>query len=164
MRNASQLKIAQMPIIYLADVKKSNNMMLITHRPQETYIQQSCKVIFQRIAYENQHLVDMDFLQIDNGGSQTQGGKFRKKAEGTIKGASDVQLWFSCKTTKKLKIVLCEFKRIGTPSQIDIKEEQIAFQEKWKKFYNCDGFFTNNPLYFEWFVNEVIQKLTYEPA
>ena len=53
-------------------------------------------------------------------------------------------------------MVLCEFKRIGTTSQIDIKEEQIAFQQKWKKFYNCDGFITNNPLYFVYKIQDIL--------
>jgi len=147
----------QKPIIYNSDIKDAMNLMLLRQRPQETYIQQSCKTIFDGIKLEMRDKFEMDFMQVDNGGNQTQGGKFRKKAEGTIKGASDVQLWFHCKKTGKSKMVLCEFKRIGTPSQIDIKEEQLAFQQKWKQFYKCAGFITNNPLYFEWKVWEILK-------
>jgi len=150
--------INQKPIIYNADLKSAMNLTLLRQKPQETYIQQSCKIIFDRIKLEMRDKFEMDFMQIDNGGKQTQGGKFRKKSEGTIKGASDVQLWFHCKKTGLSKMVLCEFKRIGTPSQIDIKEEQIVFQRQWKQFYNCEGFITNNPLYFEWKIYDILKK------
>lgn len=153
-----QIHINQKPIIYNTDIKNALNLTLLQQKPQETYIQQSCKTIFDRIKLEMRDKFEMDFMQIDNGGKQTMGGKFRKKAEGTIKGASDVQLWFYCKKTNISKMVLCEFKRIGTPSQIDIKEEQIAFQERWKQFYNCDGFITNNPLYFEWKIYDILKN------
>lgn len=148
--------IKQKPIIYNKDIIK--DVILVMQKPQETYIQQSCKTIFDRIKLEMRDKFEMDFMQIDNGGKQTQGGKFRKKAEGTIKGASDVQLWFYCKKTRLSKMVLCEFKRIGTPSQIDIKDEQVAFQERWKQFYNCEGFITNNPLYFEWKIYDILKN------
>lgn len=148
--------IKQKPIIYNKDIIK--DVILVVQKPQETYIQQSCKTIFDRIKLEMRDKFEMDFMQIDNGGKQTQGGKFRKKAEGTIKGASDVQLWFYCKKTRLSKMVLCEFKRIGTPSQIDIKDEQVAFQERWKAFYNCEGFITNNPLYFEWKIYNILKN------
>jgi len=150
--------INQKPIIYNADLKSAMNLTLLRQKPQETYIQQSCKVIFDGIKLEMRDRFEMDFMQVDNGGKQTQGGKFRKKSEGTIKGASDVQLWFHCKKTGLSKMVLCEFKRIGTPSQIDIKEEQIVFQRQWKQFYNCEGFITNNPLYFEWKIYDILKK------
>jgi hypothetical protein len=152
------MKINQKPIVSPADIINAMEFRLQKQKPQETYIQQTCKVIFDRIKLEMRNKFEMDFMQIDNGGKQTQGGKFRKKAEGTIKGASDVQLWFHCKKTGLSKMVLCEFKRIGTPSQIDIKQEQIDFQERWKQFYNCDGFVTNNPLYFEWRIQEILEK------
>lgn len=147
-------------IIYNADVKTSNNGVLLMQmrQPQETYIQQTCKRIFDGIKLSKTKEFEMDFMQVDNGGNQTMGGKFRKKAEGTIKGASDVQLWFCHKKTGVSKMVLCEFKRIGTKAQIDIKPEQLEFQARWKQFYNCDGFVTNNPLYFEWRVNEILKS------
>lgn len=154
------MNITTKPIIYNTDLKEAMNLILLQQKPQETYIQQTCKVIFDRIKFEVRQSFEMDFMQIDNGGKQTNGGKFRKKAEGTIKGASDVQLWFCCKKTGLSKMVLCEFKRIGTPSQIDIKKEQVAFQERWKQFYNCEGFITNNPLYFEWKVWEILKQFT----
>ena len=153
-----QIHINQKPIIYNTDIKNALNLTLLQQRPQETYIQQSCKIIFDRIKLEMRDKFEIDFMQIDNGGKQTMGGKFRKKAEGTIKGASDVQLWFCCKKTNISKMVLCEFKRIGTPSQIDIKDEQVAFQERWKAFYNCEGFITNNPLYFEWKIYDILKN------
>ena len=130
--------INQKPIISPADIVNAMEFRLQKQKPQETYIQQTCKVIFDGIKLEMRDKFEMDFMQVDNGGKQTQGGKFRKKAEGTIKGASDVQLWFHCKQTGESKMILCEFKRIGTPSQIDIKEEQVAFQERWRQFYNCE--------------------------
>ena len=154
-----EVPLTQKPIITPADIVKAMEFRLQKQKPQETYIQQSCKVIFDGIKLEMRDRFEMDFMQVDNGGKQTQGGKFRKKAEGTIKGASDVQLWFHCKKTGLSKMVLCEFKRIGTPSQIDIKEEQIAFQVRWQKFYNCDGFITNNPLYFEWKIYDILKNL-----
>lgn len=153
-----QIHINQKPIIYNTDIKNALNLTLLQQKPQETYIQQSCKIIFDRVKLEMRDKFEMDFMQIDNGGKQTMGGKFRKKAEGTIKGASDVQLWFYCKKTGLSKMVLCEFKRIGTPSQIDIKDEQVAFQERWKAFYNCEGFITNNPLYFEWKIYDILKN------
>ena len=154
--------IHKKPLIYNSDIKETTNLTLLQQKPQETYIQQTCKIIFERIALQNRERFNMDFLQIDNGGSQTKGGKFRKKAEGTIKGASDVQLWISCKKTKKVMIILCEFKRIGTPSQIDIKTEQVEFQKRWEMFYGCKCIFTNNPLYFEWFVCEILKTFECE--
>jgi len=39
----------QKPIIYNSDIKDAMNLMLLRQRPQETYIQQSCKTIFDGI-------------------------------------------------------------------------------------------------------------------
>ena len=105
-----EVPINQKPIIYNKDIIK--DVVLVMQKPQETYIQQSCKVIFDGIKLEMRDRFEMDFMQVDNGGKQTQGGKFRKKAEGTIKGASDVQLWFHCKKTGLSKMVLCEFLKL----------------------------------------------------
>lgn len=147
------------PIITNADIQDTQNVLLLQLKPQETYIQQACRVIFEQIKIAKRNKFDMDFMQIDNGGLQTIGGKMRKFAEGTIKGASDVQLWFSCKKTGKVVMCLCEFKRIGTRSQIKITPEQEAFQGRWRDVYKCDGFITNNPLYFEWRVLNILSIL-----
>lgn len=152
------MQIFEKPIIYKQEVDEAMNLILLQQKQEETYIQQTCKVIFDRIKLQARLEFEMDFMQIDNGGKQTVGGKYRKKAEGTTKGASDVQLLFCHKKSGKSKMVLCEFKRIGTPSQIHIKKEQIDFQERWKKYYGWDGFITNNPLYFEWRVNKILES------
>jgi hypothetical protein len=150
-------------IIYLSDIKElskqkeiSNQDLFYLRLPKarylETYIQQQCKKIFDNLQLKYQN-IPMQFLQIDNGGEYSSiANKMRKKAEGTVKGASDVIMFI------KNKVIFCEFKRIGAPSQIDIKQEQVDFQERMKKDFNCYCIITNNPLYFNSYIEKILMN------
>ena len=165
------------PIIYNKDInllKKEKScpsellyfFQMPTKKTVETYIQQDCKREFDIIKSQHYDEIYMDFMQIDNGGGLA--NKMKKKCEGTISGASDSQLWFANIKTGKVKIINCEFKRIGTPSQIDTFDDskkqihlnkQKDFQLKWQQQYNCKGIITNNKLYFRKIVLETINDL-----
>ena len=125
----------------------------------ETKVQQECKKIFEGLATVYSKELVMDFMQIDNGGNLSIGGKMKKKAEGTIKGASDVIIWIAKKHKPETRqTFLVEFKRVGVPSEVRIKEEQIEFQKRWKECYAVEGIITNNIAYFENWLENLILK------
>ena len=122
----------------------------------ETIIQQLCKRMFDdfAFAYQRKGFI-MSFMQLDNGGAYSSGGKFRKKAEGTIKGASDVMIHIKNTKTNDVSQLMIEFKRIGN---YKITPEQIQFQELYRVFgFHCE--IINNPFYFESLMMECLKKL-----
>ena len=79
--------------------------------------------------------------------------------KGTIKGASDVIIWIAKKHKPETRqTFLVEFKRVGVPSEVRIKEEQIEFQKLWKECYAVEGIITNNIAYFENWLENLILK------
>lgn len=109
----------------------------------EKQIQEICHIMFCN------KFDGRGFIAVDNG--DTAGGNLKpfqrialyknKKKMGTKHGFPDVML------IVKNKIVFVEFKRIGTPSQIDIKQDQLDYQ-KWLTDNGFKAYITNNPLFF----------------
>ena len=147
------------PIIYNKDIKGlekkdtlTTDEMILLRLGQgclEKVIQETCHNMF------NLKFEQGIFVAIDNG--DTAGGKLKpyqrivlyknKKKLGTKSGFSDVML------IRKGKVAFVEFKRIGCPSEIDIKPEQLAYQ-KLLQDMGFKAYITNNPVYF----NNVILK------
>jgi len=109
----------------------------------EKEIQKTCNTIFCA------KFDPKGFVAIDNG--DTAGGKLlpyqrillyaNKKKLGTKTGFSDVML------IRENKICFVEFKRIGSESQIDIKEEQVDYRN-WLESMGFKSYITNNPIFF----------------
>lgn len=147
------------PIIYNKDIKglekkdtlTTDEMILLRlgNSCLEKVIQETCHNMF------NLKFEEGIFVAIDNG--DTAGGKLEpykrivlyknKKKLGTKSGFSDVML------IRKGKVAFVEFKRIGCPSQIDIKPEQLDYQKQLQDM-GFKAYITNNPVYF----NNVILK------
>lgn len=162
---------ALVPEKYFKELKKQPTchndlyyfVLMSKQKTLETYIQQDCKKVFDAIKVQYANIIDMDFMQIDNGGQPSYknghisfASRIRHNCEGTIAGASDTQLWFANKITKKTKIVNCEFKRIGN---YKVDNKQIDFQKQWKDKYNIDGIITNNKVYFQEYVLNIVKEL-----
>lgn len=136
------------PIIFNSDIKSlekkgslSFDEMLLLKLGQnclETKIQQACHNIFRSEYMDNNAL----FVQIDNGGKMSIYQKRKKKAEGTKAGFPDVML------IRKNKVAFVEFKRIGSPSSIDVRQDQLVFND-WLKCNEFNCYITNNPVYFK---------------
>jgi len=145
------------PILTNKDVREiesktslSNDDILLLKlgNQRETYIQQYCHSIFKGIAYELQLKYKANvaqFIQLDNGGSSNSSTRKRKAAEGTKSGVPDVALFFGLPDCNK--VILVEFKRIGSPSQINISPKQEHYN-KWFNSIGFEAYITNNPLYF----------------
>ena len=95
--------INQKPIISPADIVNPMEFRLQKQKPQETYIQQTCKVIFDGIKLEMRDKFEMDFMQVDNGGKQKQGGKFRKKQRELSKVLPMCNYGFTVNRLEKVK-------------------------------------------------------------
>lgn len=149
------------PIIYNKDIKELEKKQSISpdelallklgKQPLEKKIQEACRIIFEsQFDYRG-------FVSIDNG--DTAGGKLldyqrinlykNKKKTGTKHGFPDTML------IVKNKIAFVEFKRIGAPSQIDIKQDQLDYQ-KWLQDMGFKAYITNNPIYFK---NVILKEL-----
>lgn len=150
------------PIIYNKDIKELENKATLTTDEMilcrlgkgclEKVIQETCHTMF-KLKFDPR-----GFIAIDNG--DTAGGNLKdyqrivlyknKKKLGTKHGFPDVML------IKEGKIVFVEFKRIGSESQIDIKQDQLDYQE-WLKSMGFKSYITNNPVYFN---NVILKELT----
>jgi len=143
------------PVIYNSDLKNNNSLLLMTNLA-ETYIQQACHREFNTFATELQLKYKKklaEFVQLDNGGSSKASTRKRKAAEGTKAGVPDTALFLGSPCGKYSKVILVEFKRIGTPSQIKISPLQKYYYD-WFGSIGFSTYITNNPLYFK----EVILK------
>lgn len=147
------MKTQDLPLINNKHIKnlelrtdlKTNEILLLRlgQNCLETKIQQVCHNMFLAKYMDK----SAEFVQIDNGGKMGFTQKRKKKAEGTKAGFPDVML------IRKNKVAFVEFKRIGTPSQIDVREDQIKYMN-WLNNNNYKAYITNNPIYFQ----EVILK------
>lgn len=114
----------------------------------ESQIQQACRNIFLQ-------KIGKGFIQIDNGGKMSVAMKMKKKREGTVAGMVDVML------ITQNKIVFVEFKRIGSPSQINPSLEQ----KEMHQFLSSQGFTVyviNNTAAFERMLDQVYDDLPSE--
>lgn len=148
------------PIIYNSDIKQISTKPSITpmeatllryENALETTIQQHCRNIFLRMSQEikvKYKGARLKFVQIDNGANLSVGGKIRKWKEGTVADFPDVLLLASTPCKQFNMIGFVEFKRIGTPSQIKIKEGQLECQKDLQDM-GWPSYITNNPFYFE---------------
>lgn len=140
------------PIIYNKDIE-ANSQYAFLENMLETKVQQYCKKLFEWSLAEHQMSYAGFFQQNDNGTDSSKAknaimNKMRKKAEGTISGWPDVSL-----VLQGGIVIYVEFKRIGTPSQIDIKDKQITIHHQLKQL-GFKTYITNNPIFFE----QVIMK------
>lgn len=117
----------------------------------ETRVQQSCRRIFLEMAKQIQILhkgARLRFVQIDNGADLTVAGKIRKWAEGTNPDFPDVLLLASTPCGQFNKVEFVEFKRIGSPSQVQIRDGQLQCQKDLQAM-GWPAEIINNPIYFE---------------
>ena len=148
------------PLVYNSDIKtiegKSDitpdEFLLIHYKDAlETKIQQACNTIFQSrvVELEIEYGCKVaEFVQIDNGADLTKYGKIRKAKEGTKRGIPDVCLFLGTPCGQYSKVILVEFKRIGTPSKVIIGKEQQYYHD-WFNAIGFKSYITNNPLYFK---------------
>lgn len=149
-------------LIYKSDIKKIeqkaktqnltfNELSLVKDsKLSEQQIQSNCKTHIDGLNKELslKKLGKVKFVQIDNGGKLTRNGRMAKGRQGTISGFPDVMILCYSKKRKENDTIFLEFKRIGTKSQIKIKENQIKQIEELKSMKFFSGFI-NNSLYFE---------------
>ena len=99
---------------------------------------------------------ELEFVQNDNGdtagGQLSQGQRIalykRKKAEGSRKGFPDISMYLYSAKLNLRDIVFCEVKRIGTPSEIHLTEEQLDWFLKLNSM-GFNAYITNNPIFFK---------------
>lgn len=161
------------PLIYNSDIKflskkdsiTADEMLLIPfHNALETKIQTYCHNLLKTLAFDLERKYNkkvVEFVQFDNG--DTSAGKLkpnqakalfsRKKREGSKRGFFDSGIFMGTPCGKHSKVILVEFKRIGSPSQIHITPEQQNYHD-WFNSIGFEAHITNNPLYFR----EVILK------
>ena len=87
-------------------------------------------------------------FKIDNGANLSAGGKIYKWKEGVVADEPDKEICVYSKKKNANLTLKVEIKRVGAPSQLEIRDGQI----KTLKEYNEMGypaFITNNTLYFE---------------
>ena len=126
--------LTQKPIITPADIVKAMEFRLQKQKPQETYIQQSCKVIFDGIKLEMRDRFEMDFMQVDNGGKQTQGGKFRKKAEGTSRVLQMCNYGFTVKRLDFQKWFYVNLSALARLLKLTSKKNRLLFRFVGRNF------------------------------
>lgn len=120
----------------------------------ESEMQQHFHKEFNAVAAEikfKHRSAELEFVQNDNGDSA--GGQLtqiqrivlykRKKAEGSKAGFPDISLIAS-----GAKIVFCEVKKIGSPSEIHLAKDQFEWFLKLNKM-GFKAFITNNPVFFK---------------
>lgn len=125
---------------------------------KETNYQQHFHKEFNAMAAELKMLHkdnELEFVQNDNG--DTAGGQLsqiqrmvlykRKKAEGSKHGFQDISLYFYNAKTQQNGIILCEVKKIASPSGIHLREDQLEWFLKMNKM-GFKAYITNNPIFF----------------
>lgn len=125
---------------------------------KETYYQQHFHKEFNALAAELKMLHkdnELEFVQNDNG--DTAGGQLsmiqrmvlykRKKAEGSKHGFADISLYFYNAKTQQNGVILCEVKKIASPSGIHLREDQLEWFLKMNKM-GFKAYITNNPIFF----------------
>lgn len=133
------------------DSLKPDELLLVRMKnATETIVQQYCHRLFNEMAEEYRRKFGkevMVFVQIDNGGKMGFAQKKKKKAEGTKKGFPDASLFLGSPCGQFSKVIFVEFKRMGTPSQIQLGDEQV-FYHAWLNEIGFSAYITNNPIYF----------------
>jgi len=136
---------------------------------KETYYQQHFHEEFNAMAAELKMLHkdnELEFVQNDNG--DTAGGQLsqiqrmvlykRKKAEGSKHGFSDISMYFYNAKTDQNGVILCETKKIGAPSEIHLREDQLEWFLKMNKM-GFKTYITNNPIFFRDVVLGEVKKM-----
>jgi hypothetical protein len=125
---------------------------------KETNIQQYFCKQFLLLQCELKHLSktnELEFVQNDNGDggagniSNTQRMALfaRKKAEGSRKGFPDFSMYFYSSKLNYRDTAFCEVKKIGSPSEIHLTQEQLEWFLKLNNM-GFDSYITNNPTFF----------------
>jgi len=152
--NKSSLSIEDLQIVQLKGLLESK-------------IQERCKNILEALGVELERKYSkkvVEFVQFDNG--DTSAGKLkpyqrmalfkRKKAEGSKKGFPDTGIFIGSPCGQYSKVILTEFKRIGSLSQIDISPEQ-EYYHNWLNLIGFKAYITNNPIFFK---NVICKEVT----
>lgn len=146
------------PLIYNSDIKaiekkaqkgsiSIDEAALLKQKSwKELTLQQACKNSF-RSRFQDK----AKFIQTDNSRT-TAVQRMRSGLGGYEEGATDVYL-----VGKDKKIVFVEFKRIGSPSEIEPTDKQ---KEMHEFLLNCNhkAYFCNNTVYFEKVICEEFRK------
>lgn len=120
------------------------------YKALETKVQQACHQLFNDLGFEYEQKFGKkvtEFVQFDNGGRMGFAQHKKKKAEGTKAGIPDCGLFLGSPCGQYSKLILVEFKRIGSPSQIKISPEQKHYHD-WFNSIGFKSYITNNPLFF----------------
>ena len=128
------------------------------YKALETKVQQACHALFNHLAFEYEKKYGkkvMEFAQFDNGGHMGIGQKMKKRKEGTKKGLPDCGLFLGSPCGQYSKLILVEFKRVGTPSQMIISPEQLYYHD-WLNSIGFESYITNDPLFFK---NDILGKV-----
>lgn len=147
-------------LIYNKDIKELESKASLTpneltllplKNALETKIQELCHNTFKQLSFDLERKYGkkvVEFIHVDNGGKMGIRQKMKKKAEGVKAGIPDVSLFCGSPCGQYSKVILVEFKRIGTPSQIDISEEQQYYYD-WFNSIGFKAYITNNPVFFK---------------
>jgi hypothetical protein len=124
----------------------------------ETKIQQYCNNLTNQLSLVLERKYGkklIEFVQFDNGDTSVDKLKKqqvralfgRKKREGSKKGFPDGGIFIGSPCSQYSKIILVEFKRMGSPSQMQISPEQKYYHD-WLNSIGFEAHITNNPIYF----------------
>jgi hypothetical protein len=145
------------PFIYNSDLKviekkaaaqsiSIDEADLLRHKGMsESRIQQGCR------SYFRYNFPKARFIQIDNGGRMGRTMRMTKGKEGTIAGMKDVML------IGENKISFVEFKKVGSPAEIEPTDEQKEVHEFLLKS-GFKAYFCNNMPYFRKVICEEFLK------
>jgi hypothetical protein len=131
---------------------------------KETQIQQSCVRMVKNYALTLKKDCKVKFIQIDNGGKLTDGGRIRKFQEGTYSNFCDAMIIVS--KGKQNKVIFVEFKRIASKSGIVGKKNKRTgrydhFEDQLKEIEDLQesgfsAYITNNTIFFE---NVILEEI-----
>ena len=159
---ADKVGIDNSPILLNKDIKNCNNYKLLNLK-SEADVQKSFKRCFEAymMSFQAQYKLPYclgEFIKIDNGDSIHSSNqlerlkliKMAKKKEslGLRKGFFDVELIVTNLERTKEKTIYVEVKKISSPCEIKISNEQLFWLNRYKQL-NREAYITNNPLFFE---------------
>ena len=157
-------------LLILEKEAKSRNLtydeiQLLRHKGwNENKVEVAITNILRGLASDIQHrgIGKIRHFKIDNGANLSVGGKIYKWKEGVVANEPDKEICVYSKKKNANLTLKVEIKRVGAPSQLEIREGQI----KTLKEYNEMGypaFITNNTLYFERVVcKRILEFLEYK--
>ena len=138
---------------------------LVNHKgKKETFIQQACVRLIKACAASLPKGSSLKFIQIDNGGKQSAGGRMRKYCEGTYACFPDAMI-IATKNGKS-KVFFVEFKRVDSQSAIMGEKNKITgrhdhFEDQLEEIESLvesgfSAYMTNNTVFFK---NVIIEQI-----